>query len=306
MGAWLCLAGGQLVATQFRNAVYWTHQDPINKSQRLTDMWGNVVAGIELDPWGGETNRSWNTFYQPHRYTSWERGWTGDQSLFRRYHGWFSRFAHPDPSDGSYNSTDPQSFNRYAYVQNDPVNFVDPSGLNLSNGGIGGGGYCWFTSELINDRWTLVGVHCMDTGGGGGPIEPGGVGGGGGDPQEPRDQQKINPSNQRVEECVARVLARYLGHEALTLLKQTALGAGIGLSVLAGNFFIGHAVGGTIAAGTLTEIGVALGIRMDHLARGIAFLGGAIWAGVKLYPKFVKESFNSKKEAVRDLKACYP
>lgn len=25
--------------------------------------------------------------------------------------------------------TDPQSFNRYGYVQNDPVNFVDPSGL---------------------------------------------------------------------------------------------------------------------------------------------------------------------------------
>ncbi len=34
----------------------------------------------------------------------------------------------------------PQSFNRYAYVQNDPVNFVDPSGLlnwpiNLGNVG---------------------------------------------------------------------------------------------------------------------------------------------------------------------------
>ena len=26
--------------------------------------------------------------------------------------------------------TDPQSFNRYSYVQNDPVNFVDPSGLD--------------------------------------------------------------------------------------------------------------------------------------------------------------------------------
>jgi hypothetical protein len=39
-------------------------------------------------------------------------------------------FDQPDPYDGSYNLTDPQSFNRYAYVQNDPVNFVDPSGLD--------------------------------------------------------------------------------------------------------------------------------------------------------------------------------
>jgi hypothetical protein len=49
--------------------------------------------------------------------------------MFRRYHGWWSRFAHPDPDNGSYDITDPQSLNRYSYVQNDPVNFEDPTGL---------------------------------------------------------------------------------------------------------------------------------------------------------------------------------
>jgi len=48
----------------------------------------------------------------------------------RSYHGWHSRFDQPDPWDGSYDLTDPQSFNRYAYVRNDPVNYVDPSGLD--------------------------------------------------------------------------------------------------------------------------------------------------------------------------------
>ena len=43
--------------------------------------------------------------------------------MFRRYNRWYSRFDQPDPYDGSYDLTDPQSFNRYAYVQNDPVNF---------------------------------------------------------------------------------------------------------------------------------------------------------------------------------------
>jgi hypothetical protein len=50
--------------------------------------------------------------------------------MFRRYNRWQSRFDQPDPSDGSYDTTDPQSFNRYAYVQGDPVNFVDPTGLD--------------------------------------------------------------------------------------------------------------------------------------------------------------------------------
>jgi RHS repeat-associated protein len=49
--------------------------------------------------------------------------------MFRRYNRWHSRFDQPDPYDGSYNLTDPQGFNRYAYVQNDPVNLVDPSGI---------------------------------------------------------------------------------------------------------------------------------------------------------------------------------
>jgi hypothetical protein len=49
--------------------------------------------------------------------------------MFRRYNRWWSRFDQPDPYDGSYDITRPQSFNRYAYVENDPVNFVDPTGL---------------------------------------------------------------------------------------------------------------------------------------------------------------------------------
>ena len=50
--------------------------------------------------------------------------------MFRRYNRWHSRFDQPDPTDGSYSLENPQSFNRYSYVQNEPVNFVDPLGLD--------------------------------------------------------------------------------------------------------------------------------------------------------------------------------
>ncbi len=122
--------GGQLLAIQ-QGGVKWVHQDPVVKSQRLTDYNQNVVAGVELDPWGGETSRSWQQGQQRQRFTSYLRdGNESDEAMMRRYNRWWSRFDQPDPYDGSYNLSDPQSLNRYSYVQNDPVNFTDPTGLD--------------------------------------------------------------------------------------------------------------------------------------------------------------------------------
>lgn len=52
----------------------------------------------------------------------------GHQPTFRYYGPRLGRFMSPDPLAGSVG--DPQSLNRYAYVLNDPVNMVDPLGLN--------------------------------------------------------------------------------------------------------------------------------------------------------------------------------
>jgi RHS repeat-associated protein len=123
--------GSQLLALQW-GGVYWVHQDPVVKSQRLTDYNGTTTAVVELDAWGGETDRSWQQTPQSQRYTTYLRDSNeSDEAMHRRYNRWWGRFNQPDPSDTSYDVTDPQSLNRYSYVQNDPVNFVDPSGLNM-------------------------------------------------------------------------------------------------------------------------------------------------------------------------------
>jgi RHS repeat-associated protein len=40
------------------------------------------------------------------------------------------RFTSPDPFSASAIIADPQTFNRYAYCRNNPVNSVDPSGMS--------------------------------------------------------------------------------------------------------------------------------------------------------------------------------
>jgi len=121
-------AGSSLMAVQ-QGGVFWVHEDPVTKSKRTTDMNGNVVSAIETDPWGADTNRSSNGAFHPRKYTSYDRDGNGsDEAMFRRYNRQNSRFDQPDPYGGSYSLSDPQSFNRYTYTENDPVNSVDPSG----------------------------------------------------------------------------------------------------------------------------------------------------------------------------------
>jgi RHS repeat-associated protein len=98
----------------------------------VTDKYDAMESGVELDPYGADTARSSNAAFQPRKFTSYERDANGsDEAMFRRYNRWHARFDQPDPYGGSYDLTDPQSLNRYSYVQGDPVNFIDPSGLDI-------------------------------------------------------------------------------------------------------------------------------------------------------------------------------
>jgi RHS repeat-associated protein len=187
-------AGSGLLAEQ-HNGVYFVHEDPVTKSKRVTSTAGAIQSTVELDPYGAEvSNFSSNTAFQPRKFTSYERDGNGsDEAMFRRYNRWHSRFDQPDPSDESYDFTDPQSLNRYSYVQNDPTNFVDPSGLIAQgpcmggydyetgacrgSGGGGGGGFDWPFWDSFNfggdqPPGTPLMPNDPSRGGGGGPPKP--------------------------------------------------------------------------------------------------------------------------------------
>jgi len=76
----------------------------------------------------GDTNRKKFTGYELDSDT----GQAFAQARF--YSGSTGRFTSPDPYDGSMATADPQSFNRYAYVRNNPVNSTDPTGLSPNLG----------------------------------------------------------------------------------------------------------------------------------------------------------------------------
>ncbi len=52
-----------------------------------------------------------------------------NHTWFRKNENRAGRWTSPDPYNGSMSLGNPQSFNRYSYVESQPTNFVDPSGL---------------------------------------------------------------------------------------------------------------------------------------------------------------------------------
>jgi RHS repeat-associated protein len=68
---------------------------------------------------------------EKHHFTSYESDTESgnDYAVNRGYSPSVGRFNQADPMEASGDGGAPQSWNRYSYTQNDPVNFIDPNGL---------------------------------------------------------------------------------------------------------------------------------------------------------------------------------
>ncbi len=67
-------------------------------------------------------------------------GTANDWFIARTFSGAQGRFQSVDPGNAGADPSNPQSWNAYAYVGNNPLSYTDPSGMLQSSGG-GGGGY---------------------------------------------------------------------------------------------------------------------------------------------------------------------
>jgi RHS repeat-associated protein len=97
----------------------------------IVDRQGSVVQHyserLRYFPWGEERN---TTTQRRDKFATYYRDGTGlDYAQQRYYDSTLGRFRTPDPYRASGGLATPQSWNRYAYVLGDPVNYYDPTGL---------------------------------------------------------------------------------------------------------------------------------------------------------------------------------
>lgn len=119
-------SGGQLTAEIAGGTTSYFHQDDLSV-RLMTNSSGTDIGDQGHFPYG----KLWYPSSEVTKwlYTTYERdGETGnDYAMARSYVNRLGRFNSPDLLAGDV--INPQSLNRYAYVKNDPVNRVDPSGL---------------------------------------------------------------------------------------------------------------------------------------------------------------------------------
>jgi len=100
-------------------------------SMRLTLSDIGAVAGRQSHLPFGEDFAESGTQQKQH-FTSYERDSeiATDYAVNRQYNQSVGRFMRTDPESKSCDFKRPQSLNRYAYVKNDPINALDPLGLD--------------------------------------------------------------------------------------------------------------------------------------------------------------------------------
>jgi RHS repeat-associated protein len=136
----------------FHNGSYNYQVFELTQAQVRTYFFGKKLFITEDNVGSAESNGTFYPYGEPKTgntseaygfATYWQDSESGlNYAMNRYYSSTLGRFLSPDPS-GSMNRANPQSLNRYAYVQNDPVNHSDPSGLLMvsppgDNGGAGG------------------------------------------------------------------------------------------------------------------------------------------------------------------------
>ncbi len=143
--------GSQRVAMRVGGTLTWIHGDHLGSASLTTNASRAVVGEMRYFPYG-ETRWTTGTVGTDRRYTGQrEEAGLGLYDYNARYY---------DPALGRFLQADtivpeaanPQSLNRYSYVYNNPLRYVDPTGHDGSDGGVLGGDSSDPLAQLDNEQ----------------------------------------------------------------------------------------------------------------------------------------------------------
>ena len=122
--------------------IHFEHQDYLGTDRMITAFNGTQEGTIGSLPFG-EFATGWGADASPSHFALLDQDVGASAGLshaaLRDYLSTEGRWLSPDPYNGSYKLSDPQSLNRYAYAENSPLMFSDPLGLVTLPPSSGGG-----------------------------------------------------------------------------------------------------------------------------------------------------------------------
>ena len=163
-GNWIhtnVFAGGTLIATYdagTNSPLHFNLSDWLGTRRVSTDYQGNITETCTSLPFGNDLSCN-GPDPTEHHFTGKERDAESGNDYFgaRYYASSMGRFLSPDPLLNSGRPDDPQSWNRYSYVSNNPLNRTDPTGLYTVGSCNADADTCKnMASNLKDDYWAIV------------------------------------------------------------------------------------------------------------------------------------------------------
>ena len=208
------LPGGARAVYNSSGLAYFRHADHLGSSRLATTPSRTKYYDVAYAPYGEDYNDSGTTpdlaFTDQNQDTV-----AGGSSnnlydfMYREYRTAHGRWTSPDPAGrGAVDPTNPQTWNRYAYVMNNPLSSVDPLGLSTNCDSVS---YTIWDATLHNVGGfiTVVAVTCDSGGAPGSPGDGGtgsGSGAGGGSGGGRRSGAANNGTPTPKNPCVANAL----------------------------------------------------------------------------------------------------
>lgn len=268
---------GEVAGTESANPTYRVG-DQLDTLVQTTDDNGNVLGGVTIQPFGQILS---NTTSDNFILTDHEQDPENSSvyTTFRQYSAAQGRWLTPDPYSGSYDLSNPQSFNRYTYTLNSPATLADPLGLQSTGGS---GSDCSLYLVLCNP--ILTGIGSGSGGGSGSGDGGGGFGIGaqhgltitqGNGSQNPAHLRNPSGISQRANYSYTAPGANGNGTASANIpgvrscvnanFAQRAVVSGLSRLARSSNKTVGYGAGGSLGAGGLGPFGFNFAISQQLL-----------------------------------------